>query len=370
MPAMTLKTVSKDVLTHGGAVAGASTSQTAQTVGLTKKSSSRISALDFTKGSLVLFMVLYHWLNYFVAAQGDFYRYLRFLTPSFIFIAGFLVSNIYFPKYRKSDLKIPGRLLVRGLKILGLFLLLNLAIGMLVSVSTTGTLIPEHFSVVKPSLYIQGTTSVAGVKAATFYVLIPISYLLIASAALLVVCGYFRYAFYIATALCLLTIYLLNQSGNQNPNLELLTMGLLGVLAGYIPLAKISWFARHPYTLLVSYVLYIVAITLWNVPYPLQIVGVCLTLLVLYALGSGEGEPGVVRGHIILLGKYSLFGYIAQMAFLQIIHRFVRQIDFGDGGRLISFALGFALTMTSIELVDRLRKASGVFDTAYKAVFA
>jgi hypothetical protein len=113
-----------------------------------------------------------------------------------------------------------------------------------------------------------------------------------------------------------------------------------------------------------------VAITLWNVPYPLQIVGVCLTLLVLYALGSGEGEPGVVRGHIILLGKYSLFGYIAQMAFLQIIHRFVRQIDFGDGGRLISFALGFSLTMTSIELVGRLRKASGVFDTAYKAVFA
>src|SRR5207302_5956026 len=46
----------------------------------------RLPALDFTKGALVLFMVLYHWLNYFVSTEGDFYRYLRFLTPSFIFI--------------------------------------------------------------------------------------------------------------------------------------------------------------------------------------------------------------------------------------------------------------------------------------------
>src|SRR6184192_3526731 len=55
----------------------------------------RNSALDFTKGMLVLLMVLYHWLNYFVASEGDFYRYLRFVTPSFIFITGFLISNVY-----------------------------------------------------------------------------------------------------------------------------------------------------------------------------------------------------------------------------------------------------------------------------------
>src|SRR4029077_598346 len=51
----------------------------------------RIPALDFTRGTLVLIMVLYHWLNYFVTADGTIYKYLRFLTPSFIFITGFLI---------------------------------------------------------------------------------------------------------------------------------------------------------------------------------------------------------------------------------------------------------------------------------------
>jgi peptidoglycan/LPS O-acetylase OafA/YrhL len=334
------------------------------------KTFSRISALDFTKGALVLFMVLYHWLNYFVATQGFFYRYLRFLTPSFIFIAGFLVSNIYFPKYEKGDRKVPGRLLVRGMKILSLFLILNLAIELLISISTTGHVIPQHFSVATPSLYIFGTTSVAGVKAAVFYVLIPIGYLLLASAALLTLSGSYKYAFHVATALCLLTIFLLDQRGSQNANLELLTMGLLGVLAGYLPLTKINWTVAHPLAILASYAAYLGAITLWNTPFPLQIVGVCLTLLALYAVGSTSRKPGALENHIILLGKYSLFGYIAQMAFLQIIHRFVRLIDFGDGGLLISFALGFALTMASIELLDRMRKVSPSFDAGYKAVFA
>src|SRR5580704_5753793 len=63
----------------------------------------RIPALDFTKGALVLIMVLYHWLNYFVGPQADIYRYLRFLTPSFIFITGFLVSGVYLSKYSVAD---------------------------------------------------------------------------------------------------------------------------------------------------------------------------------------------------------------------------------------------------------------------------
>ncbi len=62
--------------------------------------SRRIPALDFTKGALVLLMVLYHWINYFVGPEVTYYyKYLRFLTPSFIFIAGFMISNVYLSKY-------------------------------------------------------------------------------------------------------------------------------------------------------------------------------------------------------------------------------------------------------------------------------
>ena len=88
--------------------------------------SARIPALDFTKGALVLIMVLYHWINYFIGNQWGYYRYLRFLTPSFIFIAGFMISNVYLSKYAAADPRLSKRLLIRGIKLMAVFLVLNL----------------------------------------------------------------------------------------------------------------------------------------------------------------------------------------------------------------------------------------------------
>src|SRR5690348_5413104 len=63
----------------------------------------RDTALDFTKGLLVLFMVLYHWANYFLGfnfgPEGKYYDYLRFLTPGFIFITGFMISYVLLQRY-------------------------------------------------------------------------------------------------------------------------------------------------------------------------------------------------------------------------------------------------------------------------------
>src|SRR4051812_625404 len=76
----------------------------------------RIEALDFVKGALVLFMILYHWISYFVAVEWDVFRYLRFLTPSFTLVTGFLVSHTYLAKYSANDPRLRRRLLVRGAK--------------------------------------------------------------------------------------------------------------------------------------------------------------------------------------------------------------------------------------------------------------
>jgi uncharacterized membrane protein len=81
----------------------------------TSSKANRILALDFTKGALVLIMVLYHWINYFNGPSDN--RYLRFLTPSFIFITGFLISNVYLTKYGILDPQLPKRLIQRGVKI-------------------------------------------------------------------------------------------------------------------------------------------------------------------------------------------------------------------------------------------------------------
>src|ERR1700734_281432 len=103
----------------------------------------RISALDFTKGALVLIMVLYHWINYFIGPQWEYYQYLRFLTPSFIFITGFMISHVYLSKYDAADPRLPKRLFTRGLKLLGIFVVLNVARTFIVPVLSTGALVND-----------------------------------------------------------------------------------------------------------------------------------------------------------------------------------------------------------------------------------
>src|SRR5262245_29135589 len=87
-------------------------------------------ALEFVKGALVLCMVVYHSVNYFHHKQTVL-QYLHFLPPSFIFIAGFLVSSVYLIKYEAADWRLSQRLFIRGLKLLLVFVLLNVAVNTL-----------------------------------------------------------------------------------------------------------------------------------------------------------------------------------------------------------------------------------------------
>lgn len=317
-------------------------------------------------------MVLYHWLNYFVAPEGDFYRYLRFLTPSFIFITGFLISNVYFRKYGTADRRLPGRLIRRGLKLFAVFVCLNLAISLLLARSYNGEILFARLSLKDvAAIYLTGNVWVASnAKAAAFYILVPISYLLLLSALLSMACRFYKYAFHVTCAFFLLSIFLLDMNGIQSANLELLAIGLLGVISGYASIEKVNVCVSRPYALFFAYVCYVGVITLWNVTYPLQLVGVVLTLMLLYQLGAGGGAPGKVRGHVILLGKYSLFGYIAQIAVLQLLHRGLQHINLGAVALGLTLFAAFALTMASVTLVDRMRTRAVTVDWLYKAVFA
>ena len=112
-----------------------------------KNTTQRLPVLDFTKGALVLTMVVYHWLNYFYSSQGDVYRYLRFLTPSFIFITGFLISNIYLSKYRSADSGLSKRLAQRGLKLIAVFVVLNLGRMLMFPESSREQMLSAHSSI-------------------------------------------------------------------------------------------------------------------------------------------------------------------------------------------------------------------------------
>ena len=337
-----------------------------------RSTTNRIPAFDFTKGVLVLFMVLYHWLNYFHGHQGDVYKYLRFLTPSFIFITGFLISHVHFSKYGIGNPQLSKRLLVRGLKLLGVFILLNLMIALLFPDSSISTIFFERSSFDNlNAIFISGNVYVERIgKTAAFTILVAISYLLISAAILSIVCKLFKYSFQVACGLLLLSVLVLDLRGILIPNLELLTIGLLGVVLGYASGAQIQKIVSHPYAVALAYCAYLAAITFWGVPFPLVVVGVCLTVILIYIVGAKSGEPGRLRRPILVLGRYSLFGYISQIAILQVLHRVLIHFNFGLVVLGLSLVAGVALTIFSVEIVDRIRPKSAAVDRFYRAVFA
>ena len=332
----------------------------------------RIPAFDFTKGALVLFMVLYHWLNYFIGPQGEYYNYLHFLTPSFIFITGFLISHVHFAKYGTGSPRLAARLLIRGLKILAVFISMNLLIALFLPDST----VRQAFSsdALSANLYrvfISGDALIDGIgKAASFTILVPIGYLLIASAGLLLLCKFSRYVFHYACGLLLLCVIFREARGIPGWNPELLMIGLLGVVLGYATSAQIAALVSHRVALCGAYGIYLVAVTIWGVPLALRIVSVILTTALIYMVGDKKGQPGLLRNHIVLLGKYSLFGYLSQIVILQVLRHLFRFTDLGTGTLLLSLFLGFALSAGCVEILDYIRlRASGV-DRIYKAIFA
>ena len=336
----------------------------------TDQKSNRIAALDFTKGFLVLVMVLYHWINYFWGAQDN--RYLRFLTPSFIFITGFIISNVYFSRYGSKDRGIPVRLLQRSLKIVAVFFALNLARGFAFTSHASGAEgTTQSWAQSFLNVYVFGNGVGGGQgKAVAFFILVPISYLLFLCALLLIGTRFFRYTFHLACLCLFVCVAILEYIGFDFPNLQLLAIGVLGVAIGYVPIERLNRFVRHPFLLTISYFAYLAAITIWNVVYPLQVIGVLLSVALIYLVGLYGADSGLVKGTIILLGKYSLLGYIAQIAILQVLRRILAHIHSEPLVLSLSFVLAFALTVLCVQVVDIIRTKSVPFDRAYRAVFA
>lgn len=180
----------------------------------------------------------------------------------------------------------------------------------------------------------------------------------------------YRYTFHFTCALLLLLIVILGLKGAQSYNLEFITIGMLGVLSGFIPITIINDFVRHPYALGLAYLCYAIVITMWNVPFPLLVVGVSLSIMVIYLVGASGSETGTVRSEVILLGKYSLLGYISQIAILQILSAGFRRLNLGFPVLVISFFAAFVLTVVSVRMVDGARTRTASVDRLYKLVFA
>lgn len=327
-------------------------------------------AMDFTKGALVLFMVLYHWLNYFVGPQGQYYIYLRFLTPSFIFISGFMISRIHLGRYGSSDRRLSKRLTVRGFKLLALVVLLNALISFAQARFQVGyATLAKFVRNISWALVVSNPATSEGQKSVSFSMLIPIAYLLILSAGMVTLTkrekSVFRYALLVLTVVVTFSY----AYGVVSSYLDLLLIGVLGVVIGFVEREQIAFVLGHPYALIVLYCCYLAVITIWGVTLPLQVASVILSAALLYIAGSKK-EPGAAWGRIILLGKYSLLGYVAQIAILQGLRKVSWLSQHALGVLLASLLLGTLLTLITVEVADFARRKSTLADSLYRLVFA
>jgi hypothetical protein len=221
------------------------------------------------------------------------------------------------------------------------------------------------------TVFLSGNVLTGGLgKTAAFAILVPIGYLLIASAVILLGCRKFEYSFHVMCGALLLAVLGLAYYGIESTNLELLVIGLIGVVCGYMSSSQITRLTDHPFAALFVYGAYLLAITLWGVPFPLRVAGVFLTTMLIYLVGAKASDTGFLYGRMVLLGKYSLFGYISQIAILQILRRLMDDPQLEFGLMAISFVAGFALTMLSVEVMQWSRTKLPFIDKIYQAVFA
>ena len=323
-------------------------------------------SLDFTKGTLVLFMVLYHWANYFVSTQGAAYAYLRFITPSFIFITGFLIANVYPVRYGWSNPEASERLISRGLKLLAMFTLLNITANVMFASNYNGSMPGiEGFIRDAPSIYISGSAKAA------FEVLVPISYLLLLSAGIFLAARLSKYIVHLVCGFLFLCLAVLNLSDRSSANLELVAIGFLGMVLGLYPIARINRWVDHPSVVVGLNVGYLFAITIWGMSFFLQIIGVCLSVILIYLAGMKSTGWGGIQGQINLIGQYSLFGYVAQVGLLQFLHRGLPHLNLGIWAVwTISFVGAFALTVMTVKMLHWIRTKSHTLDRLYRVTFS
>jgi hypothetical protein len=325
----------------------------------------RDAALDFTKGMLVLLMVLYHWLNYFVS-NDSFYRYIRFITPSFIFLAGFLVTNVLASRADRKSSVLAARLFMRGAKLLALFTLLNLGVaGLGLGGSPGGRAGLSGFIAGVPSTYLSGLGSTA-----VFFVLVPIGYTLMLSGLLHKARDLHRLGSLVPTLLLFFVGFGAILLGVRSPTLELIGSGLLGLILGSVLAGRLHHLRRLWPWMLIAYVIHLAAITAWGVPHALQLVAVCLNLWLLYCL-AGLLQPSSATARLTsLVGQYTLLGYVGQIAILQLLAISFRLVDFGSVEPALALVAALLLTVAAIATTDFLRRRARPVDSLYRLVFA
>ena len=319
----------------------------------------RDDALDWVKGALVVLMVVYHSLNYSVYTQVAFAN-IAFLPPSFIFVAGFLLTNSYLARYDVKSWRLHQRLVTRGAKLILLFTAINLALYFL----ALGPAALEQFAENFQAIYL-----VANGRFASFSILTSIGYLLLLAPLLLFIGSLNRWLLPALALTLFIFCAVVEWRGTVGYHLSLITAGIVGAAFGLVPLEQISGLARKWFIAVPLYGLYRTGSYFIGDPYPMQLMGVVTGLLVLYSLALWLPIRMQSYRETVLLGRYSLFGYIIQLGVIQVVVRM-----FGPFTTPLAVVILAVVTLAAMWAVTRgthwLRAKARFVDLTYKAAFA
>lgn len=323
----------------------------------------RDAGLDRVKGLLVVAMVLYHAMNYFSTAGPAAYGWLRFVNGAFVFLAGWLAAQGPAGHGLAERHHAARRLLQRGGKLLLLFSVLNLALA---ATGTTGYQAtglgagPWRDTLV--ALYLTGD----GPQIA-FRILVPIAYTLLAAALAALARPPTRWA---AAWGCAALAAVYTALWPAWPTPYFLLIGLCGWgLGTWTPAGRSAPWRGLPLALGIVALL---AAMDWLSGNALACaVGLAALMKLLRDALAQASLPQRAGSALSLLGRYSLLGYIGQIAFLFALHRLLGGPRWPLGPQWLLVCLAtLAVLLLACGVLARLRSRSTWVDRGYRAVFA
>jgi hypothetical protein len=334
------------------------------------KQMARDSACDCVKGCLVVLMVIYHVMSIMSAAETEDFRYIRFVSGSFIFVTGYIVARFMQPGFSRDPMTVSRRLVIRGVKIFLIFTALN------VLIQATGVgnvdkmqLGPDDYWTHAATIYLVGDGRVS-----SFVILLPIAYLLMVAPVLLRLASYnekWMPAFMLAIVLVVAALPTLTA---RSAVIEFMLIGLVGACAGLLsrPFETGSSDSRWRWLAALGalFVSVWIAGNLGN-SVATYTLGIALVSKCMYEVAhSGPAIRGL-SSSMALLGQYSLLSYIAQIVGIQLLFRLFGKVRWPLGLELGMFCLVTVVTLILFcMLLNHLRARSTAVDKVYRLVFA
>lgn len=329
------------------------------------KLAGRLDSYDVVKGVLVETMIVYHCVNYFLSFEHKLLNYLDFVTGAFVLLAGRMVTHYYVKEYEMRPGLMVQRLLTRSVKLIVLFAVLNTCVHLALKRNYNGANFSvSYFYSNLYEVFVLGSKYIA-----SFEILLPIAYTLALGGILAFLV---RSKAILGTVICVL-LAVLSVAEELPFNLKFIGFGLGGMLYGCFREESFSattrrWVAWSAIILAITYMAVVTVIDHDN--WAIYFLGVWSVVQCIRMIAEKSVAENWLVRLLKLYGKYSLFSYLIQILFLQLLFRALGGNVSGGLMVGVSIILTNILLYLSIKRLSVMEEKHQFVRLAYRKVFA